>query len=46
MGLAVIMQKVYNISSMLLVLGLEYFTKYEDFIQLKSEGQKISTTNR
>jgi hypothetical protein len=41
MGLAVIMQKVYNISSMLLVLGLEYFTKYEDFIQLKSEGQKI-----
>jgi hypothetical protein len=41
MGLAVIMQKVYNISSMLLVLGLEYFTKYENFIQLKSEGQKI-----
>ena len=41
LGLAVIMQKVYNISSMLLVLGLEYFTKYEDFIQIKSEGQKI-----
>jgi len=40
LGLAVIMQKVYNISSMLLVLGLEYFTKYEDFIQIKSEGQK------
>ena len=40
LGLAVIMQKVYNISSLLLVLGLEYFTKYEDFIQIKSEGQK------
>ena len=37
LGLAVIMQKVYNISSMLLVLGLEYFTKYEDFKQIKSE---------
>lgn len=31
LGLSVIMQKVYIISSMLLVLGLEYFTKYEDF---------------
>ena len=41
MGLSVIMQKVYIISSMLLVLGLEYFTKYEDFIQIKSGGQKI-----
>ncbi len=41
LGLAVIMQKVYIISSMLLVLGLEYFTKYEDFIQIKSGGQKI-----
>lgn len=41
LGLAVIMQKVYNLSSMLLVLGLEYFTRYEDFIQIKSEGQKI-----
>lgn len=39
--LAVIMQKVYNISSLLLVLGLEYFTKYEDFIDSKSEEQKI-----
>lgn len=37
---AVIMQKVYIISSMLLVLGLEYFTKYEDFIQIKWRGQK------
>lgn len=41
MDLAVIMQKVYIISSMLLVLGLEYFTKYEDFIQIKPGGQKI-----
>ena len=41
LGLAVIMQKVYNLSSMLLVVGLEYFTRYEDFIQIKSEGQKI-----
>jgi hypothetical protein len=45
-GLSVIMQKVYIISSMLLVLGLEYFTKYEDFIQIKSRRQKIETTNR
>ena len=41
LSLAVIMQKVYVISSILLVLGLEYFTKYEDFIQIKSEEQKI-----
>ncbi|MDR6846125.1 hypothetical protein [Flavobacterium granuli] len=40
LGLAVIMQKVYNVSSILLVLGLEYFTKYEDFIQIKSGEQK------
>ena len=46
LGLSVIMQKVYIISSMLLVLGLEYFTKYEDFIQIKSGGQKIEATNR
>lgn len=32
-----IMQKVYIISSMLLVLGLEYFTRYEDFVQIKSD---------
>ena len=41
LGLSAIMQKVYIISSMLLVLGIEYFTKYEDFIQIKSGGQKI-----
>ncbi|MPR37032.1 hypothetical protein GBK04_27775 [Cytophagaceae bacterium SJW1-29] len=39
--LAAIMQKVYVISSMLLVLGLEYFTKYEDYIPIKSGEQKI-----
>lgn len=36
MALSVIMQKVYIISSMLLVLGLEYFTKYEDFMPIES----------
>lgn len=38
---AVIMQKVYNASSLLVVLGLEYFTKSEDFIHVKSGEQKI-----
>jgi membrane-associated HD superfamily phosphohydrolase len=41
LGLSVVMQKVFIISSMLLVLGLEYFSKYEDFLQVKSAGQKI-----
>lgn len=36
MDLAIIMQKVYNISAILLVLGLEYFTKQYDFKQIKS----------
>lgn len=40
LGWAIIMQKVYNISAILLVLGLEHFTKYEDFISIKSGGQK------
>jgi hypothetical protein len=35
LDLSIIMQKVYIISSMLLVLGLEYFTELEDFKQLK-----------
>ena len=39
LGLSVIMQKVYIISSMLLVLGLEYFTELEDFKQLKPSRQ-------
>lgn len=34
--LAFIMQKVYASSSILLVLGLEYFTKYEDFLPIKT----------
>jgi hypothetical protein len=38
--LAFIMQKVYSISSILLVLGLEYFTKHDDFANIKSEKQK------
>ncbi|MFY8024993.1 MAG: hypothetical protein ACOVNO_06565 [Sediminibacterium sp.] len=41
LGLAFIMQKVYSICSILLVLGLEYFTKYEDFIPIKSGEQKL-----
>ncbi|KRD61304.1 hypothetical protein ASE40_07115 [Flavobacterium sp. Root935] len=41
LGLAVIMQKVYNASAILLVLALEYFTNYEDFKEIKSAGQKI-----
>ena len=46
LGLAVIMQKVYNISSMLLVLGLEYFTKIEDFKHIKLGKIKVQETNR
>ena len=45
-GLLAIMQKVSLISSMFLVLGLEYFTKKEDFKQIKLDGQKIQATNR
>ncbi len=41
LGLSVIMQKVYIISSMLLVLGLEYFTKFEDLNKIKLGEQKI-----
>lgn len=40
LALAFIMQKVYVISSILLVLGLEYFTKQDDFAHIKSEEQK------
>lgn len=43
LGLAFIMQKVYSISSILLVLGLEYFTKYEDFVHIKSGEEKKET---
>lgn len=41
MGMAVIMQKVYTVSSMLLVLALEYFTQPGDFVQIKPGVQKI-----
>ncbi|HLO56795.1 MAG TPA: hypothetical protein VK169_21040 [Saprospiraceae bacterium] len=34
--LAFIMQKVYTISSILLVIALEYFTKHEDFVYIKT----------
>lgn len=40
-GLLAIMQKVSFICSMLLVLGLEYFTQQEDFKPIKPSGQKI-----
>ncbi|QHW01456.1 hypothetical protein GJR95_25550 [Spirosoma endbachense] len=45
-GLLALMQKISFISSMLLVLGLEYFTKQNDFEQLKPGGQKMQATNR
>ncbi|MBL7865220.1 MAG: hypothetical protein JNK10_10105 [Cyclobacteriaceae bacterium] len=40
LGWAVIMQKVYNTSAMLLILALEYFTGYEDFIPMQSGKQE------
>ena len=39
-GLLAIMQKVSFLSSMLLVLGLEYFTKEEDFLLIKLDKYK------
>jgi len=45
LDLAVIMQKVYNLSSILLVLGLEYFTKDEDFKHIKTGRKNIQTAN-
>jgi hypothetical protein len=41
---AIIMQKVYNASSILLILALEYLTRYEDFLQKGSGGRKIELT--
>jgi hypothetical protein len=41
LSFAVIMQKVYNLNAILLVLGLEYFTKNEDFRLIKSNVDKI-----
>jgi hypothetical protein len=43
LALAAIMQKVYSLSSMLLVVGLEYFTRLEDFNPINSDRKKIST---
>jgi membrane-associated HD superfamily phosphohydrolase len=45
LGLAVIMQKVYILSSMLVVLGLEYFTKQEDFKQINLSEQSLEVPN-
>ncbi|MES2062487.1 MAG: hypothetical protein V4456_11245 [Bacteroidota bacterium] len=41
-----IMQKVNFASSTLLILGLEYFTKKEDFAQIKSRAHQKLATNR
>jgi uncharacterized membrane protein YhaH (DUF805 family) len=45
-SLLAIMQKISFICSMLLVLGIEYFTKQENFKQIKPGVQKIQATNR
>jgi hypothetical protein len=45
-GLLAIMQKVSLISAMLLILGLEYFTRPEDFKQSKPNAQRIQATKR
>ncbi len=42
---AIIMQKVYNVSSILLVLAVEYLTKPEDFKQPNPTGQKRQSAN-
>ena len=44
-GLLAIMQKVSFICSTILVLGIEYFTKQEDFKQIKTGRQKVQATN-
>jgi len=41
-----IIQKVNTISSLLLILGLEYFTKKEDFAHIKPRKHKVLATNR
>lgn len=46
LGLAIIMQKVYVLCSMLLVLALEYFTEYEDFMPIKPESEEAQVTKR
>ncbi|PWT95163.1 MAG: hypothetical protein C5B52_18380 [Bacteroidetes bacterium] len=44
-GLLAIMQKVSFTSSMLLVLGIEYFTKPEDFRPINKTGLKEQSSN-
>ena len=44
--LLAIMQKISFVCSMLLVLGIECFTKQENFKQIKPGVQKIQATNR
>jgi hypothetical protein len=41
-----IMQKVNFINSTLLILGLEYFTKREDFAHINPQKHKVQATNR
>lgn len=41
LSLAAIMQKVFSISSILLVLGIEYFTKGEDYIKVTFNGREL-----
>jgi hypothetical protein len=41
-----ITQKVNFASSTLLILGLEYFTKQEDFAHIKSRTSKKLATNQ
>jgi hypothetical protein len=45
-GLLAIMQKVSLVFSILLILGLEYFTSKEDYKQIEHIGQKVQITNR
>jgi hypothetical protein len=44
--LLAIKQKVAFICSMLLILGLEYFTSAEDFVQVESKAGKLKSQGR
>ena len=41
-----IVQKVNTVSSILLILGLEYFTKKDDFAHIKTKKQRLQATDR
>ncbi len=41
-----VIQKVNTISAILLILGLEYFTKKEDFAHIKPRKEKYQVTKR